>query len=112
MGTDVGVPLGPDDFDFSDAARMTREAPGGVDLIIISGHGRSGEITAISESLMQHDQDLREFLDAVSNNNAHDLVIELRGCSVASGQNGQNFIKNLSQSTGGRVIAIDDWYAI
>lgn len=87
------------------------------DEIIFTGHGSSGWMAGITSSDLQsgangQPTDAYKFLQKLQKLLNPNSSIDIRHCSVASGQSGKDFVQEMADLMGAKVTAIDDWYAI
>ncbi|MEO8498713.1 MAG: DUF4347 domain-containing protein, partial [Planctomycetota bacterium] len=80
--------------------------------VIIASHGGSGEIGPLDAAVLANSNSGGyKFLDALRGRMCNGGSIDVRACSVASGQSGCQFVSNLSRIVGVNVHATSDCYA-
>lgn len=114
------VSINPKDADWAERAiarlQAFRDRGRQYDRVIIAGHGDSADLahgTITAEMLGDAQSGPFRFFTAIGQALKQDEAeITFRCCSVASGQNGKDFLVLISRLTGATIRAYDDWYAI
>ena len=83
-----------------------------LDYVIIAGHGGPGHLGPFNTNTIGNvNTDEYKFLQKLGTLLKPDAKVELRGCQVAKGRTGVQFIRDMAKLLGAEVIAWDDWYA-